>query len=42
MTTEQPLGENDLISFGFNTAAVYDVNDKHAFIYRLGILLVLQ
>lgn len=24
-----------MISFGFNTASVYDVNDKNAFIYRL-------
>lgn len=32
---EQPLEQNDMISFGFNTAAVYDVDDKNAFIYVL-------
>lgn len=35
MATEQSLGANDIISFGFNTASIYDVNDKNAFIYRL-------
>lgn len=35
MITEEPLEQNDMISFGFNTASVYDVNDKNAFIYRL-------
>lgn len=35
MTTEQPLEQNDLISFGFNTASVYDIKDKNAFIYKL-------
>lgn len=34
-STEQPLENNDIISFGFNTASVYDINDKNAFIYRL-------
>lgn len=34
-STEQPLENNDVISFGFNTACVYDINDKNAFIYRL-------
>lgn len=34
-TAEQPIEQNDMISFGFNTVAVYDVNDKNAFIYVL-------
>lgn len=34
-STEQALENNDIISFGFNTASVYDINDKNAFIYRL-------
>lgn len=34
-TTERPLQHNDLISFGFNTGTVYNINDKNAFIYRL-------
>ncbi|XP_055312587.1 dentin sialophosphoprotein-like [Sitodiplosis mosellana] len=34
-TAEKPLEQNDMISFGFNTASVYDVNDRNAFIYRL-------
>lgn len=29
------MENNDIISFGFNTASVYDINDKNAFIYRL-------
>lgn len=33
--TENALEQDDIISFGFNTASVYDVNDKNAFIYRL-------
>ncbi|XP_031636121.1 probable serine/threonine-protein kinase kinX [Contarinia nasturtii] len=34
-TSTEPLEQNDMISFGFNTASVYDINDKHAFMYRL-------
>lgn len=32
---DRQLEQNDVISFGFNTATVYDVNDRNAFIYRL-------
>lgn len=34
-TVERPLDHNDVISFGFNNATVYDVNDENVFIYRL-------